>query len=281
MLSSIVAILAFITVGYGVSSVRMVKEGRAALVERLGRYNRKLDPGLNFIVPLVEQVVLEDSLREQILDIKPRQAITKDNVDLEVDAIIYWRIYNLERTYYAVEDVEFAMQELVVTTLRSEVGKTEFKELFSTRDAINQALLDVLDEATGPWGIKINRVEIQQLGPPQDVLDAMQKERAASYEKDAKILRAEGDKNAKILEAQADVESMRQLSEALEATGNGKELLRYLLAQRYVAANQRIGESDNSKVLFMDPKALTEGLVDLINEGDSSNPPSSKKPSDN
>lgn len=274
MLSSIVAILTFITLGYGVSSVRVIKEGRGALVERLGRYNRKLDPGLNFIMPLVEQVVLDDSLREQILDIPPRQAITKDNVDLEVDAIIYWRIYNLEKTYYAVEDVEFAMQELVVTTLRSEVGKTDFKELFSTRDDINRALLDVLDEATGPWGIKINRVEIQKLGPPQDVLDAMQKERAASYEKDAKILQAQAEQEAKILEAQADVESMRQLSEALDATGNGKELLRYLLAQRYVAANQRIGESDNSKVLFMDPKALTEGLVDLINEGDSSNPSS-------
>ena len=274
MLSSILAIFTFITVGYGVSSVRMVKEGRGALVERLGRYNRKLDPGLNFIVPLVEQVVLDDSLKEQILDIEPRQAITKDNVDLEVDAIIYWRIYDLEKTYYAVEDVELAMEELVVTTLRSEVGKTEFKELFSSRENINRALLDVLDEATGPWGIKINRVEIQKLGPPQDILEAMQKERAASYEKEAQILRAQGEKDAKILEAQADVESMRQLSEALEATGNGKELLRYLLAQRYVAANQRIGESDNSKVLFMDPRALTEGLVDLINEGDSSNPPS-------
>ena len=274
MLSSILAIFTFITVGYGVSSVRMVKEGRGALVERLGRYNRKLDPGLNFIVPLVEQVVLDDSLKEQILDIEPRQAITKDNVDLEVDAIIYWRIYDLEKTYYAVEDVELAMEELVVTTLRSEVGKTEFKELFSSRENINRALLDVLDEATGPWGIKINRVEIQKLGPPPDILEAMQKERAASYEKEAQILRAQGEKDAKILEAQADVESMRQLSEALEATGNGKELLRYLLAQRYVAANQRIGESDNSKVLFMDPRALTEGLVDLINEGDSSNPPS-------
>ena len=255
--------------------MRVVKEGRGALVERLGRFNRRLDPGLNFIVPVMDQVVLEDSLREQILDIPPRRAITRDNVDLEVDAIIYWRIYDLEKTYYAVEDVEFAMQELVVTTLRSEVGKTEFKELFSTRDDINRALLDVLDEATGPWGIKINRVEIQKLDPPQDVLDAMQKERAAAYEKDAKILRAEADKDAKILEAQADVESMQRLSDALQATGNGKELLKYLLAQRYVAANQRIGESDNSKVLFMDPRSLTEGLVDLINEGDSSNPPSS------
>lgn len=261
MFSSIIAILAFIAVGYGVGSVRIIKEGNAALVERLGRYRSTLEPGLNIIVPLLDSVVLEDSLREQTLDIPPQRAITKDNVNLEVDAIIYWRIYNLERTYYAVEDVEFAMQELVITTLRSEVGKTDFQQLFSSRDDINRALLDVLDEATAPWGLKVNRVEIQKLDPPQNVLDAMQKERAASYEK-----------NAKISEAQADVESMRLLSQALEATGNGKEVLQYLLAQRYVAANQKIGESDNSKVLFMDPKALTEGLVDLMNDGDPSRP---------
>ncbi|MEL6350905.1 MAG: stomatin-like protein [Cyanobacteria bacterium J06627_28] len=261
MVPSILAILSFILVGYTVGSVRIIKEGNAALVERLGRFRNTLTPGLNFIVPVIDTVVLEDSMREQTLDIPPQRAITKDNVNLEVDAIIYWRIYDLERTYYAIEDVEFAMQELVITTLRSEVGKTEFQSLFSSRDTINRALLDVLDEATAPWGLKVNRVEIQKLDPPQNVLDAMQKERAASYEK-----------NAKISEAQADVESMRLLSQALEATGNGKEVLHYLLAQRYVAANQKIGESDNSKVLFMDPKALTEGLVDLINEGDSSKP---------
>ncbi|MGB7247489.1 MAG: stomatin-like protein [Phormidesmis sp.] len=259
MFSSILAILSFLVVGYSVGSVRIVKEGNAALVERLGRYRGTLAPGLNFIVPLLDTVVLEDSLREQTLDTPPQRAITKDNVDLEVDAIIYWRIYNLERTYYAIEDVEFAMQELVITTLRSEVGKMDFQSLFSSRETINRALLDVLDEATAPWGLKVNRVEIQKLDPPQDVLDAMQKERAAAYAK-----------SAKISEAQADVESMRLLSQALEATGNGKEVLQYLLAQRYVAANLKLGESDNSKVLFMDPKALTEGLVDLINEGDAS-----------
>ena len=136
----------------------------------------------------------------------------------------------------------------------------KFESLFSSRDDINKALLDVLDEATAPWGLKVNRVEIQKLDPPQEVLDAMQKETAATYQK-----------NAKISEAQADVESMRILSEALAATGNGREVLNYLLARHYVSANQKIGESDNSKVLFMDPKALTEGLVDLINEGDASN----------
>ncbi|MBE9060021.1 SPFH domain-containing protein [cf. Phormidesmis sp. LEGE 11477] len=257
MVSSILAILSFLIAGYTVGSVRIIKEGNAALVERLGKYSRRLEPGVNMIVPLVESVVLEDSLREQTLDIKPQRAITKDSVNLEVDAIIYWRIYDLERTYYAVEDVEFAMQELVITTLRSEVGKMDFQSLFSSRDEINRALLKELDQATEPWGLKVNRVEIQKLDPPQNVLDAMQKERAAIYEK-----------NAKISEAQADVESMRLLSEAIAATGNGKEVLHYLLAQRYVAANQKIGESDNSKVLFMDPKALTEGLVDLMNDGD-------------
>ena len=257
MFSSVIAILAFIVVGYSVGSVRIIKEGNAALVERLGRYRSTLEPGLSFIVPLLDSVVLEDSLREQTLDIEPQRAITRDNVNLEVDAIIYWRIYDLKRTYYAIEDVEFAMQELVITTLRSEVGKTDFQELFSSRDTINSALLDVLDEATAPWGLKVNRVEIQKLDPPQNVLDAMQKERAATYEK-----------NAKISEAQADVESMRILSQALDATGSGKEILQYLLAQRYVAANQKIGESENSKVLFMDPKALTEGLADLMNDGD-------------
>ncbi len=257
MVSSILAIISFLIAGYTVGSVRIIKEGNAALVERLGKYNRKLEPGVNMIVPLVESVVLEDSLREQTLDIEPQRAITKDSVNLEVDAIIYWRIYDLERTYYAIEDVEFAMKELVITTLRSEVGKMDFQSLFSSRDEINRALLKELDQATEPWGLKVNRVEIQKLDPPQNVLDAMQKERAAIYEK-----------NAKISEAQADVESMRLLSEAIANTGNGREVLHYLLAQRYVAANQKIGESDNSKVLFMDPKALTEGLVDLMNDGD-------------
>ncbi|CAN5748808.1 hypothetical protein BH23CYA1_BH23CYA1_05600 [soil metagenome] len=152
MVSSILAILSFLVVGYTVGSVRIIKEGNGALVERLGRYKGTLTPGLNFIVPLLDAVVLEDSLREQTLDTPPQQAITKDNVNLEVDAIIYWRIYDLERTYYAIEDVEFAMQELVITALRSEVGKMDFQSLFSSRETINSALLDVLDEATAPWG---------------------------------------------------------------------------------------------------------------------------------
>ena len=161
--SSILAILSLIVIGYSVGSVRVVKEGNAALIERLGRYRATLDPGVNFIVPLLDSLVIEDTLREQILDIEPRSATTRDNVNVEVDAVIYWRILDLEKTYYAIEDVETAIQELVVTTLRSEIGKMDLQETFSSREAINKALLDVLDEATEPWGVKVNRVEVQEI----------------------------------------------------------------------------------------------------------------------
>ena len=151
-------------ISYSAVSIRIVKEGNAALVERLGRYRSTLEPGLNFIVPVLDSVVIEDSLREQVLDIPPQRAITKDNVELEVDAIIYWRIYDMARAYYAVEDAEFAMQELLITTLRSEIGKMNFRSLVSSRETtINRALFDILDEATAPWGIKVNRSDIQKL----------------------------------------------------------------------------------------------------------------------
>ncbi|MBE9077717.1 paraslipin [Romeria aff. gracilis LEGE 07310] len=255
--SSILAILSLIIIGYTVGSVRIVKQGNEALVERLGRFKTTLRPGLNLIVPFLDTVVLEDTLREQTLDIKPQTAITRDNVSLSVDAIIYWRILDLEKTFYAVEDVEFAMQELVVTSLRSEIGKMDLQSTFSSRESINKALLDVLDEATEPWGVKVNRVELQEIKPPPEVIESMQQEQAAAIKKKAAILEAEG-----------TVQSMRLLAQALDKSEGRREILNFLLAQRYVEANQKIGESDNSKVLFMDPRALTEGLVDLMNEGD-------------
>ncbi|MEO0455167.1 MAG: stomatin-like protein [Cyanobacteria bacterium P01_A01_bin.114] len=258
--SSILAVLSLLVIGYSVGSVRIIKEGNEALVERLGRYRLTLKPGLTFIVPFLDSVVIEDTLREQTLDIEPQNAITRDNVSLEVDAIIYWRILDLEKTYYAIEDVDLAIRELVTTTLRSEIGKMDLQSTFSSREAINKALLDVLDEATEPWGVKVNRVELQEIKPPQAVIDSMQQEQAAAIKKKAAILEAEG-----------TVESMRLLAQALEKTDSRRDILNFLLAQRYVEANQRLGESDNSKVIFMNPRDLTEGLVDLMNETPESN----------
>ena len=280
--SSILAILSLVVISYSVASVRVIKEGNAALVERLGRYKSTLDPGVRFIVPLVDSLVLQDTLREQVFDIEPRTATTRDNVNVDVDAVIYWRILDLEKTYYAIEDVEVAIRELVTTTLRSEIGKMELQETFSSRETINKSLLDVLDEATEPWGVKVNRVEVQEIKIPPEVEESMRREQAAAIAKraaiteaeglkQAAILEAEGLKQAAIFEAEGNVQSMQLISQAFDGQLSQGDIMKFLIAQRYVDANQKLGESDNSKVVFMDPRALTEGLVDLINENPDAN----------
>ncbi len=265
MAPSIFAILALIVIGYTVGSVRIVNQGNQALVERLGRYHRKLRPGLNFIVPFLDTIVWEESIRERLLDVPPQSAITRDNVSLNVDAVVYWKILDLERTYYEIENIQDAIRELVVTTLRSEIGKMPFEDTFSSRDELNQALLDQLDEATEPWGVKVTRVEVQSIDPPQSVLDSMQQQQAAELKRRATVLEAEGEQQASIKRAQGTVQSIELLSQALKERPDAREILNFLIAQQYVEANQKLGESSNSKVLFMDPKFLSEGLVDLMN----------------
>ncbi|HSM80445.1 MAG TPA: stomatin-like protein [Nodosilinea sp.] len=261
---SIIGILALIIIGYTVGSVRIINQGNEALVERLGRYHRKLRPGLNFIVPVLDYIVLRDSVREQILDVAKQGAITSDNVSLDVDAVVYWRILELELTYYAIENVEQGIEELVITTLRSEIGKMKFEETFSSRDELNRALLSQLDEATEPWGVKVTRVEVQEISPPAEVRQSMQLQQAAELRSRAMVREAQGEKQAAIERAQATVESIEMLSRVLKERSDTSEILHYLLAQRYVDANQKLGESENSKVVFMDPKMLTEGLVELM-----------------
>ncbi|MEM9005524.1 MAG: SPFH domain-containing protein [Cyanobacteria bacterium P01_F01_bin.86] len=261
---SVFAILALIVIGYTVGSVRIINQGNQALVERLGRYHRKLRPGLNFIVPFLDTIVLEESMRERLLDVPPQSAITKDNVSLNVDAVVYWKILDLERTYYEIEDIQSAIRELVVTTLRSEIGKMPFERTFSSRDELNQALLDQLDEATEPWGVKVTRVEVQSIDPPESVLESMQQQQAAELKRRATVLEAQGDQEATVKRAQGTVDSIQLLSEALRERSDAREILNFLIAQRYVEANQKLGESNNSKVLFMDPKNLSEGILDLM-----------------
>ncbi|HEY9887752.1 MAG TPA: SPFH domain-containing protein [Candidatus Obscuribacterales bacterium] len=265
MAPSIFAILALIVIGYTVGSVRIINQGNQALVERLGRYHRKLRPGLNFIVPFLDTIVWEESMRERLLDVPPQSAITRDNVALDVDAVVYWKILDLERTYYEIENVQGAIRELVITTVRSEIGKMPFENTFSSRDELNQALLDQLDEATEPWGVKVTRVEVQSINPPQSVLESMQQQQAAELKRRATVLEAEGDQQASVKRAQGTVESIQLLSEVLRDRPDAREILNFLIAQQYVEANQKLSESNNSKVLFMDPKFLSEGLIDLMN----------------
>lgn len=159
--------LSIVAIGYLGSSIRIINQGTEALVERLGRYHRKLRPGLNFIVPILDVIVLKDSVREHLLGMPSCATITRDNVQILIDSTIYWRVLELELTYYAIDDVEKALEELVVAILRSEIGRIEFQETFSSRDLLNRAILSQVDEAVEPWGIKVTRVEIRKITPPR------------------------------------------------------------------------------------------------------------------
>lgn len=261
---SIIAPMILVIIGYSVGSTRIITQGNQALVERLGQYKRKLEPGLNFIIPFVDRIAVEETTRERVLDIAPQPAITKDNVSVEVNAVVYWRVLDLEKAYYEVEDVEDAIGNLVVTTLRSAIGRQELDETYSSRDEINKTLLDELDKATESWGVRVLRVEVQDITLPKSIMESLEKERAAESEKQAAIFKAEGEKQASISRAEGTVQSIEMIAKALQGQSNSREVLQYLVAQRYVDANQKLGESENSKIIFMNPGDLTEAVTDLM-----------------
>lgn len=251
-MESLLAALALVVVGYIAGSVKIINEGNEGLVERLGQYRRSLKPGLNFVIPIFDTVLIE-STREQILDIDPQQTITRDNVPLTVDAVMFWKILDTQKAYYGVEDLESALTNLVVTAIRGEIGQMDLREAVSGRNKINQALLHQLDEATENWGVKIMRVEVQELAPSKTILESLELERSAESRRKATMSETEG-----------TVESIRRIALALQGQPNSQAVLQYLIAQKYVDANLKLSESGNSKIIFMDPKALNETLGELI-----------------
>ncbi len=249
--------------GYALGSAKVINEGNEALVERLGRYHRKLTPGLNFIVPLVDTIVMEDTTREQILDIKPQKVITRDNVYLEVDGVVSWQITNMEKTFYKIEDIQIALANLSTVELRAYIADRSLSETISSRSEMNQSLLQVLNEISAEWGVRILRVDIQSITPPESVQKSMAEQQAAEIRKQATISTAEGERQAAIKRAQATKESIQILSEAMNSKAETKEILRYLVAQDHVEASQKLGASTNAKIVFLNP-ALTEGALDQM-----------------
>ncbi len=251
---SLLAPLTLVLIGYTVGSVKIIRESNEALVERLGQYSRKLSPGVNFIIPFVDNIVVEDTTRERLLEIDPPlQAITKDDVAVTVDGVVYWRVLDLERAYYTVEDLERAIENLVSTAIPSAIGELELMQTFASRDKINEKLLYRMDEATAEWGIKITRVEVRDIIPPQRILEALELERAA-----------ESKKRAAISEAEGNVESIRIISNAIRSQSNSREVLNFLVAQRYVDANEKLSESKNAKLLFLDPHNFQRAVGGLL-----------------
>lgn len=250
-------------VGYALGSAKIINEGNEALVERLGQKHRTLRPGLNFIVPFVDQIVMEDTTREQILDIKPQKVITKDNVYLEVDGVVTWQITSMEDSFYKVDDMQVALANLVTVELRAHIADRTLSETVSARNQMNQSLLQIVNDTSKKWGVKIIRVDIQSITPPESVQKSMAEQQAAEIRKQAAISEAEGERQAAIKRAEATKESIRILSEAVTAKPETKEILRYLVAQEQLEASHKLGASTNAKVVFINP-ALSEGALDQM-----------------
>ncbi|MGB7375136.1 MAG: SPFH domain-containing protein [Rivularia sp. (in: cyanobacteria)] len=251
-------------IGYSLGSAKIINQGNEALVERLGQYHRKLRPGLNFIVPLIDQVVMEDTTREQILDIKPQNVITKDNIYLQIDGVVYWRIKDMEKSFYQIDDLAQGLNQITSTSLREIIAQNTLEETNVSRVDMDKQLLDILNEITADWGVEIQRVDIQDITPPESVRKSMEDQRAAEIKSRAAILEAEGERQAAIKKAEGTSTSMQILSEALRSTPENKEILRYLVAQDYINASYRLGESPNSKVIFVDPGSGSNEIVEQI-----------------
>ncbi|MEC4895034.1 MAG: SPFH domain-containing protein [Oscillatoria sp. PMC 1051.18] len=188
-------------------SVKIINEQNEALVESLGQYKKKLTPGLNLVVPFIDKVVYKETTREKVIDIPPQTCITCDNVSISVDAVVYWRIMDMEKAYYKVENLQSAMVNLVLTQIRSEMGKLELDQTFTARTEINEILLRELDIATDPWGVKVTRVELRDIIPSKAVQDSMELQMAAERRKRAAILTSEGERDSSVNSAEGQAKA--------------------------------------------------------------------------
>ena len=272
----IILIIFLALVGYALASAKMVNQGNVALVERLGRYHRKLNPGLSFIVPIIDQIVMENTTREQLLDIKPQNVITKDGIYLEVDAIVYWRIQDIEKSFYAIDDLEQSLSNIATTTLRENIAQNSLEDTNMSRDQIDKTILSVLNSITSTWGVEITRLDIQSITPPETVRKSMEEQQNAQIKKRAAILAAEGEEEAAVKRAKGTKTSIEIISEALRSHPESKDILRYLVAQDYVDASEKLGASNNAKIVFVDPANSTEMfqelIADSVQENHSKNP---------
>ena len=189
------------------SGIKIIPQSKAMVVERLGAYHRTMQTGLHYVIPIFERVANYVSLKEKVSDFAPQPVITKDNVTMQIDTVVYLQITDSKLYTYGVENPVNAIENLTATTLRNIIGELELDETLTSRDVINAKMRVILDEATDPWGIKVNRVEVKNILPPRDIQEAMEKQMRAERERRESILRAEGEKKAAILIAEGEKES--------------------------------------------------------------------------
>ena len=200
-------IILIIIVVIGASGIKIISQSRAYVVERLGAYHRTLRTGLHYVIPFIERTANNVNLKEIVKDFAPQPVITKDNVTMQIDTVVYFQITDPKLYTYGVENPVNAIENLTATTLRNIIGELELDETLTSRDVINTKMRSILDEATDPWGIKVNRVEVKNILPPHDIQEAMEKQMRAERERREAILKAEGEKKAAILIAEGEKES--------------------------------------------------------------------------
>ncbi len=210
-------VLLVIAIAIVVSAIKIIPQARAGIVERLGKYHRTLVPGLNLIIPGIDRVRPLVDLREKVVSFPPQPVITEDNLVVNIDTVIYFQVTNAKSATYEIENYIQGIEQLVVTTLRNSVGGLDLEKALTSRDHINAALREVLDEATGKWGVRVNRVEIKAIEPPPSVQESMEKQMRADREKRATILTAEGEKQSQILRAEGT-----RASDILRAEGEAQ-----------------------------------------------------------
>ena len=275
-------IIGFVLVVVGVivffKAVRMVPQGYEWTVERFGRYTHTMDPGLHFLMPVVYGVGRKINMMEQVMDVPSQDVITKDNAVVKVDGVVYFQVLDAAKAAYEVAQLEVAILNLVMTNIRTAIGSLDLDESLSKRDEINTKVLHAVDQATHPWGLKVNRIELKDIQPPRDLVDSMARQMKAEREKRAnileaeghrasEILRAEGDKQAAILEAEGQKEAAFRQAEARERlaeaeakatqmvsdaiAGGNVNAINYFVAQKYIEAFKALAEAPNQKFVMM------------------------------
>jgi regulator of protease activity HflC (stomatin/prohibitin superfamily) len=272
---AVIVLLAVVLFGL-LRSIRMVPQGSNYTVERFGRYVRTLPPGLGIIVPFFDRVGHKLSMMERVLDVPSQEVITRDNAMVKVDGVAFFQVMEAAKAAYEVQNLENAILNLVMTNIRTVMGSMDLDSLLSQRDEINHRLLGVVDQAASPWGIKINRIEIKDISPPRDLVDAMARQMKAERDKRASVLEAEGrreaafrDAEARERAAEAEAKATLMVSEAI--AGGNIQAINYFVANNYMKALEALATSPNQKILMLPLEASSvigslTGIAEIARE---------------
>ena len=306
-LSIFVLVVVAVVIFYLLRAIRMVPQGHNYTVERFGKYVKTLHPGLGLIVPFIDGIGSKQNMMEQVLDIPSQEVITRDNAMVKVDGVTFYQIIDAPRATYEVRELDRALINLVMTNIRTVMGSMDLDSLLSQRDEINHKLLNVVDQAAQPWGIKINRIEIKDINPPRDLVESMGRQMKAERDKRAAILEAEGLRQAAILKAEGEKQSVVLQAEgrreaafrdaearerSAEAEAKATELvstaiaagdvqaINYFVANNYIKALEALAMSPNQKVLMLPVEASSvigsiAGISEIAREAFGGQPPAS------